>query len=604
MGNDNKTSTRRKFLGATGTAAGSALIAGCSGNSSQKTQSSTNESESKKPQKGGTLQLTIGKLDSLDPVKSVQANSYGVRNQIMDGLVMDLNGDLSVQGVLAKKHSVSDDGKTYTFHLKKGVKYHNGDKFKAKDYVYVFERIASSSNTSWAYMVLQELGVKHETDSDGNYKPGTLATEAPDDHTFKFTLKEPYYGTMGVISYQVFAAEPEGIVGDVKGYDGKMKEGKYGTHPIGCGPFKFKKWSSGTEVAVERFDDYHGDVPLLDGVHWKVLADSNASYNYNMNKNADIITIPNSHYDSSKITIKNKNGKQGRKTGTYGPLRNGLTVNYATVPGMNPTYLVFNTNKVPKKVRKAFVYVLNQQQIAQNAYKGRASPAAFMMPPSAYPGGPDAEAKAAQDYPYDYKSNNFAKAKQLMKEAGYGPNNKYKMQFDGWQTDAAKSMGQLLQSQLASVYIDLNVQISPSSTYWSRASKGNFDVYLSGWGMTAKDPSGLLTVVVPSHTIIGSGSAIEYADWKGTAAAKRANNDWDTIQNNGKPTSAGKKTRSQAFIDIEKANWEDVAFVPIVYNKVEQFWYDWADVPLLGPVGEAYYRFNHATIKQGGKRPS
>jgi len=296
--------------------------------------------------------------------------------------------------------------------------------------------------------------------------------------------------------------------------------------------------------------------------------------------------------------------KMGRKIGTYGPLRNGLTANYVTMPGMNPTYLVFNTGKVPKKVRQAFMYVLNQKLLVQNVYKGRSTAAPFMLPPAVFPGGPSAHAREAKNYPYELGKTDISKAKQLMSDAGYGPNNKYEMQFDGWETDAAKSMGNLLRDQLAAAYIDLKVQISPASTYWGRAAKGNFDVYLSGWGMTAKDPGGLMTVVAPSHTVIGSKSAIEYADWKGTAAAKRANADWQTVQDNPKPTDAQKAKRDKAFVDMEKANWEDVAFVPLIYNKIEQFSYDWADVPLPGYIGKPFYRFNHSSVKQGGDRPS
>lgn len=617
MGDNIKRITRRRFLRSTGAAAGALALAGCtqsegeprSTSESETTGETTTESDTGEEPGGtsapedNTLYLTIGKVDTLDPVQSLQANSYQVRNQMNDGLVIDRNGELEMEGLLATDYEISEDGRTYTFTLKEGVKYHDGTEVTAHDFVYVFERVANSPNSSWTYFIFDQLQIEHETvteDGEETYKPGSLATKAVDDYTFEFTLEGPYYATMGIIGYYTFAAIPEGLVDDVEGYDGELSQSEFANNPVGCGPFEFSAFEPGSEIEVARFDEYHGTTASVEGVHWQVITDPTAEFNYSMNMNSDIITIPTSQYDAGKISI-DRTDDMGRQIGTYGTVRNGETVNYMSVTGMSPTYLVFNVPKVPKVVRQAFAYVTNQALINEQAYKNRSAAAPHMMPPNVYPGGADAADEHANQYPYGLTETRIEKAKEMMEEAGYGSDNVYEMRLDGWETDAAELFGNLLRDQLTAAHIDLEVQISPASSYWERASNGNFDVYLSGWGMTASDPGGLLTVMYPPNTDINGDTAVEYATWLDTPASEEAAEAWETVKANAQPNEEDKAVRSDAFIRMEEANWEDVAFLPLIHNKVEQFSYDWVDLPLLGPVGEAFYRFNHVSLSERGK---
>src|SRR5699024_7104247 len=286
-------------------------------------------------------------------------------------------------------YSTSGDNTKYTFKLK-DAKFHNGDTVTAQDFIYAWERLAQSDNSKRAYFILDSIGVKHETmkkDGDEVYKPNTLAVSAPDKKTLKVELDEPFHSTLEMLAYTSFAAVSKGLVGDIKGVSGSMGYKKFANGPIGAGPFKFKSYESGTQVEVERFDDYHGGKASIAGVHWQIIPKSTAAYQYSMGKNSDLVSMPTAQYDPSKIKIERGPDDQGREFGTYGPLKSGETVGYTKVPTINTYYVGFNMAKVPKAVRQAFAYVANQKQLTEQVFKGRGEAAYHLTPPAIYPGG-------------------------------------------------------------------------------------------------------------------------------------------------------------------------------------------------------------------------
>ncbi|MCW8173266.1 hypothetical protein D8S78_20170 [Natrialba swarupiae] len=83
-------------------------------------------------------------------------------------------------------------------------------------------------------------------------------------------------------------------------YDGEIDQNEFGTeNPIGTGPFQLEKWEQGSHLSIERFDDYHGDVPEIDDVHWSIMDDSNAR----LNRNLDVFTMQPSQFDPGLLDI-------------------------------------------------------------------------------------------------------------------------------------------------------------------------------------------------------------------------------------------------------------------------------------------------------------
>jgi peptide/nickel transport system substrate-binding protein len=339
--------------------------------------------------------LQTGTASTFDPIKSTDTASGEMVSNVFDALTNYPNGEAAVENLLAEDFEVSDDFTTYTFQLKDNVTFHDGSDFTADDMVYSWRRLAESDNSRRTGFLLDFLGVTVERDDEDNVVPDSLGVEAVDDTTFRVELESPFASALSMVAYSSFAAVPEGIVGDIEGYDGEVSYSEFATqNPIGCGPFEFENWDQGSEYSVTAYDDYHGSTADVNRVVWPIIEDDTASYNAFMNENVDIGGIPTSQYSQDNVNIE-ETDSLGRGLGTYGPVRNGKTLNLAQVPTVSTFYIGFNTQAVPLPVRKAMAYVVNQQQFANQVFKGRVQPGYHLTPPLIFPGGGNAYTRHA-----------------------------------------------------------------------------------------------------------------------------------------------------------------------------------------------------------------
>jgi peptide/nickel transport system substrate-binding protein len=612
---DSNSLSRRRFLQATGGAASAAAIAGCTGeqdSGGEETTSGGDGNTTEASTDEGTevganyLQRINSTMTTLDPIKSTDTASGTVVQQLFDGLTNYPNGEVAATNLLATDFELSEDFTTYTFNLKEGVTYHNGTEVTAQDFIYSWERLAASENSRRTYFIRDSLGVTHETETveqDGEetevYKSGTLGLNAPDDYTLEVNLEKPFASTIPMLAYSSFAVVPEGIVGDIEGYDGEMEHSEFATqNPVGCGPFSLNKWETKTEAIVDRYDDYHGDISDLDGVRWQIIEDPDAAFNYASNKNADVFGIPTAKYDPSKLTVENTDDL-GREIGTYA-FNNGETLDYVGVATINSFYVAFNQKNVDEPaVRKAVAYALNQQTAVDQVFKGRGSTAYHFTPPNIYPDGANAYREHAQsEYPYGYNESNLEQARQVMEEAGYGPDNRYEVTFTTYQSPSWQQIGGILRDQLTSAHIDMTLEEAPFSTLLQRGRNGNLQMYSLGWVMDWPAPDNFLQNLVPELTITSQqgGAKGAYVDWQGTEAAERANEAWDTITSNPEPTDEAQQTRNEAYVAMEEANWEDVVLLPVYHRVDQRFNYQWVDIAPFGGGGPSRMKMNNVTV--------
>ncbi|SHL47610.1 ABC transporter substrate-binding protein [Haladaptatus paucihalophilus] len=606
--------TRRRFLQATGGAASAVALAGCTGGGDDDNGNGDGNGDGNNSG-GNKLQLINSTMTTLDPVKAADTASGTVIQQVFDSLMNYPNSEIAVEKQLAKGHEVSDDQKTYTFHLKEGVKFHNDKEVTAKDIVYSWRRLAESKNSRRQYFILSSIGVKHETttktykDDEGEHeltvaKANSLALKAKDDYTLEMTLEKPFHATLEMLAYTSFAAIPEGIVGDIDGYDGEMKQSKFATkNPIGAGPFKFDHWKSDVSAEVTKFEDYHGDVPKVDGVHWKISSNSEEMYTYGvMNQNADMgygsNFIPTSKYDPGKVSDTSTDDL-GRTVGKYGPIQ-GNTFDYLGVSTINTYYMGFNTEAVPKPVRQAIAYAANQETIVEEVFKGRGAPAYHLTPPMIYPGGAKKyESHAKNKYPYSYDESDRDKAKQIMEDAGYNENNKFKFTFTVYKSSSTwPKLGKRLRAQLQAAHIEMEIQRTPFSTLLQQGRQGKLEAYSLGWVMDWPKPDNFLGLLYPPLTDTSKDSPQSYTNWSGTPAAKKATNAWDTIQNNTGPTDKEQTAREEAYIKMEEANWEDVTFLNMYHGLSERFSYEWVDAPKYGGADYSRQMYNKVKLSE------
>ncbi|KAB1197654.1 MULTISPECIES: ABC transporter substrate-binding protein [Haloferax] len=615
MPDTNKLS-RRRFLKATGGAATAAALAGCTGGGDgdgdtttedtggeeTTTAAETTEEEQSGNELSGSIfqKISSGTITTFDPVAATDTASGQVIQQMFDCLMSYPDGLPTVENELAADYEASDDFTTYTFQLEDAT-YHDGRSVKAADFAYAWERLASSSNSRRAYFILDSIGMEHETDGEGNYVPGSLGVEATSDTELVVNLKEPFHDTLEMLAYTSFAALPEGIVGDIEGYDGEMEYTDFASkNPIGSGPFEFAFWEKGTAAAVTKYDDYYGDVAQVDNVRWQVIEDDTARYNYAMNENADYFGLPTAQYDPGKIQVDNVD-EFGREVGKYGPVRNGKTVNYVGVPTLSIFYVGFNMKKVPKPVRQAFAYVMNQDQMVEEVFKGRGSPAYIFTPPTIYPGGAtEARDKIEADYPYGVGETNIQAAREVMEEAGYSEDNKFEVQWTQYNSDTWEEMAKILRDQLASAHVNMKIQKADFSTLLERGRNGQLEAYTLGWIADWPAADNFLQLLNPPQTDTSQPGPISYVNWTSDNgdAYQKATDAYQRVVNNPSPTDDAQAVRDEAYVEIEESNWEDVAMLNVFNRKDERFWYDTLNIEPFGGMGPSRQKLNKVTLNR------
>jgi peptide/nickel transport system substrate-binding protein len=315
-----------------------------------------------------------------------------------------------------------------------------------------------------------------------------------------------------------------------------------------------------------------------------------------MNRNADVFGIPTSKYDPDDISVE-ETDETGRKFGTYGPVRNGQTVNYMAAPQIGVYYAGFNMEAVPKPVRKAFAYVLNQQLMVDQVFKGRGQPAYHMTPPPIFPNGNYQQ--HAEEYPYGTETR-IEKARQVMEEAGYGPNNQFELQWTQYDSNTWESMAKIIRDQLASAHVKMNIEKAPFSTLLKRGRNGNLEAYSLGWIADWPAPDNFMQLLNPPLTQTGTGDAIVYTNWSSEtgSAAGTAEDAYDRITNNLAPTDQAGAARNEATIAMEEANWEDVSILPVYHSIDERFYYDSVDIEPFGGMGPSRQKYNDATVSE------
>ena len=341
------------------TMAVSVALSGCSGD--KKGAGSTTENElSKNPVEGGTIKVGISQdLDSLDPHKAVSAGTKEVLFNIYEGLVKP-DSDGNLVGAVAEDYEMSDDAKVYTFTLRDGVKFHNGDEVTAEDVKYSIDRCADTSNGEplvSAYSIVESVNIL-------------------DENTVEIRLTEP---NTEFLAYMTTAIVPK----DYEDLD---------TAPVGTGPFKYVSRSPQENVILEKNEDYWGEKAHLDKVEFKIVAD------------ADML-VTNLKGGSIDMAMR-------LTTSQAAELTEGFHIEEGTMNLVQALYL--NNDVEPlnnEKVRQALCYAINPDEIMDMMADGKG----VRIGTSMYPG-----LKKYYDEEYaNYYEQDYEKAKALLKEAGY-----------------------------------------------------------------------------------------------------------------------------------------------------------------------------------------
>ena len=560
---------------------------------------------------GGTLQLmATGSIQALDPINA--KGSGAGYNQYNQQLLQFPDGEYPPEPALAESYELSDDGLTYTFTLREDATFHNGDSVTAQDVVYSYRRLAESENSRNRDDIIGEtMTIAHEKEADiaapedettlSDVVPNSLAVEAVDETTFEMTLESPFSWTLFQIAGGTFAILPENSVGDIEGYDGEYSYNEFfstaGEGPTftGAGAFEVDSWSKGDAITLSAYSEYYGTQPEIDEIVFTVVPDGNARLSRFENGNADILEgMPTASFTPSSVSIEKEDG--AKSVGTYD--LNGTTVNYGQIPALSTEYLVFNTLNVPIPVRKAFAYALNQHDVAQNVYKGTATPAYHIVPPAAYPSFEDGVSPsetytrhaeegyqsnldgAADGYPYGYAETDIESARQVMEDAGYSSDNTFEITAT---TISGNSQYQQvftrLQSKLRQAHIEMEVTEASFGTIISQAINGKMEVFALGDGMEYPGPENFL------RFLWGGSPETQFTRWGAEESffdEELRQSTIDAWQQNYAADDATDESQAEAFQTVEEGNWLSMQELPVVNPASQRFWHTHADVEMYG----------------------
>ena len=425
------------------------FLVACGGNGDKKEGADAGASTGK-----DTLVIAQGAdAKSLDPHASNDNPSSRIRVQIYDRL-MDLDDNGVPQPMLAESWERPDD-KTIIFHLRKGVKFHNGDEMKASDVKFSLERALASPEVS-------------------HILTGINGVEVLDDYTVKVTTEKPMAAILNNLAHTTIAILSEKAT--------KEAGDKFGQNPIGTGPYKFVSWQSGDRVTLEAFPEYwQGEAPVKNVVFRNIVEETNRTIGLETGE-LDII------YDIQGMD-KNKLKDDDRFVVIEGPQ-------------VSMTYLGFNMKKAPydnPKVREAISYAIDQKPIIDTVFLGAGEPANSIIGPNVW-GYYDVE-KFTQD---------VAKAKALLAEAGYPNGFKAKI----WVNDnpVRRDTAVILQDQLKQIGIDLAIETVEWGAFLDGTARGDHEMFLLGWGTVTRDPDYGMYELISTATMGAAGNRSFYSN--------------------------------------------------------------------------------------------
>lgn len=336
--------------------------------------------EAQQPKKGGTLRVgMLGDPTSLDPGTSASPAGIRVRNAIYETLLA-WDRELRLQPMLADRYEVSADGLTYTFHLRKGIVFHDGSPLSAEDVKFTYERALKVSHRKADLAMIE-------------------AIEVVDPHTVRFKLK-----SAGALFLQATASWFTQITPKRATEQQLQKSGEI-LEPVGTGPFRFVEWRRGQHIKLVRFADYKPRPEPPGG-----LAGAKIAYL------DEVVFVPIKDDRIRMLSLEQGEVDYAQQVPAEEAdrLASNTRLKVESVPGTNWTSIYFNTGMAPtssKAFRQAVAIAIDYDQINRAAFWGRGTVNHSLLPAAlALWRTPE----HAQGYRQD-----TGRARQLLQQAGY-----------------------------------------------------------------------------------------------------------------------------------------------------------------------------------------
>jgi peptide/nickel transport system substrate-binding protein/oligopeptide transport system substrate-binding protein len=403
---------------------------------------------------------------SLDPALSTDVPTGRAVGYLFDGLTR-FDPDATVRPALAERWDVTPDGIRYTFHLRRGVTFHDGTPFTAKHVVSSWQRVLDPAATGGRGEPLNPITATRE------YAAGTAKTivglSAVDDSTLLVILNEPLAIFTKLLAMPVAAIVPE------------RPPANFGERPIGTGPWKLVEWKHDDYLLFAKNASYYGGAPKTDSLRARIIAEPSTAVAEFESGNVDVLQIPAGE------------ASEWEEDESRQPL-------LKSTPALELVYIAINCTRGPltdPRVRQAINHAIDIDRIIERLISGRGTRAAGVVPREL--GGSDSTRRA---YSYDP-----AKAKQLLAAAGH-PNG---IDVELWSstTPIYLRIAETVQAYLNQVGIRTKIVQRESAAARGAARKGQTDMILKDWYADYPDAENFLYPLLHS-TNAGVGGNVSF----------------------------------------------------------------------------------------------
>ncbi|WP_339873376.1 ABC transporter substrate-binding protein [Olleya marilimosa] len=470
-------------------------------------------------------------IGSLDPAFAKDNADIWAINQLFNGLVQ-MDDSLLVKPSIAKKWSISEDGLSYNFTLKKGIYFHKHKLFGkdstrqviASDFEYSFNRLLDKNVASSGQWIFNKVN----------------SFKALNDSVFNITLKQPFPAFLGLLTMKYCSVVPKEITAH---YGSEFR-----SNPIGTGPFKFKRWEENIKLVFRKNENYFETnkdgqkLPHLEAVAITFLPDKQSEFMQFIQGNLDFLNSLDASYQDEILTTK-------------GELRDKYisTININRGPYLNTEYLAFymdsDLNEIQsKQIREAINYGFDRKKMMTYLRNGIGIAANGGFIPKGLPG-------YNANIGYTYQP---VKAKKLIAEYKAQNNNKTP-EVTITTTSNYLNFCEYIQRELTKIGLNINVDVIPASTLKEGKANGKLDLFRASWVADYPDAQNYLSLFYTENFAPNGPNYTHFT-----------NPDFDKWYNQAFSTTKASE-RIKLYAKMDSLVIKNAPIVPLYYDEVIRF---------------------------------